>query len=192
MALEKELKSLLTSRRVSFQDNIRSLSSPDFFLSRLKIHIDAKEKLQPISRENWSNTAVPVESLFILDDLAVRKLLLTGPDSFILVKDSSRSTHSYHVFSIVDLLCMPKQRCKRPIHRTVEAFKGKWLVDLRDAACFDMLGDALDYIIDYRSFHSSIFETHIDCWGNYASENLASKGRTRTRNDWEKDSASHR
>lgn len=185
--LEQEIKSYLTLHNEPFSDLSASHTALDFYLSRHNIHIDAKEKRQRFSMKNWKEARIPQEQLFIIDDLAVRKLLLHAPHSFTVIKDSSVSPAMYFVYSIVDFLCIPKVRCRRPIRRTIVAFKGKWIIDLRDAAAFETLGDSIRYITAYKKKHPAIFENHIDCWGKYPSERVAKSGSIRTARFWDID-----
>jgi hypothetical protein len=141
---------------------------------------------------NWRESSIPQEHLFIIDDLAVRKLLLHAPNSFTLIRDSSIRPAMHYVYSIVDFLCMPRKRCRRAISRSVTTFKGKWLVDLRDAAAFETLDDALTYILQYVTKHTAIFSTQIDCWGNYRSERIGRGGSTREPKHWREDAKVHR
>lgn len=184
---ERDIKACLNSRGEDFSDGTASHSALDFFLPRHGVYIDAKEKRRRFSIKNWPETSIPQEHLFIIDDLAVRKLLLHAPGSFFLIRDSSTGPAHYHVYSIVDLLCMPKQRCRRPIERTMPTFKGKWLVDLRHASSFNEMGKAIDYIIGYRKKFDRIFEHHLDCWGRYYSEKLSTGGITREPRHWRED-----
>ena len=182
--LEREIKAYLTAQKEAFSDFSSSHTALDFHLHRSDAHIDAKEKRQRFNMKNWQEARMPQEQMFIIDDLAVRKLLLNAPNSFSLIKDSSLSPAMYYVYSIVDFLCIPKVRCKRPIQRTTSAFKGKWIVDLRDAALFETLADAIKYILGYGRKHPEIFKNHIDCWGRYPSEKIAKSGAVRTRRYW--------
>lgn len=189
--LEQEIKSFLTAHRIAFEDGTRSNTALDFHLPRQRIFFDAKEKSQPFSMRNWSDAPTTQEHLFIIDDLAARKLLLHAPLSFCLIKDSSVAPALYHIYSIVDLLCIPKTRVKRPIEKTVKAFKGKWLLDLRDAATFTELPDALQYMLTYEKKFPLIFGKHIDCWGHYPSEQIKPSGKTRRAEYWKKDAQKH-
>lgn len=182
--LEQEIKAYLAAQKEPFSDFSSSHTTLDFLLSRHGIHIDAKEKRQRFSMANWREARMPQEFMFIVDDLAVRKLLLHAPNSFCLIKDSSVSPVMYHVYSIADFLCIPKIRCKRPIQRTTSAYKGKWIVDLRDAAAFETLVDAIQYIVSYKKKHPAIFKNQIDCWGRYPSETVPKSGSTRKRGYW--------
>lgn len=191
MPLEQEVKHCFLKRGITFLDHTRSHHELDFALPDPGIHLDVKEKLQQFSKANWSNVATPQEYLFIIDDLAVRKMLLHAPRSFCLIKDSSPSPPMYYIYSIVDLLCIPKTRVRRPIERQVKGYKGKWLVDLRDAAAFVSLDGALDYVLAYEKQFPAIFQEHIDCWGKYPSERLVESGTKRRAEYWKKDSGAH-
>ncbi len=189
--LEREIKSYLSLHDEPFSDFSTSHTALDFFLPRRNIHIDAKEKRQRFSMKNWKEARMPQEHLFIIDDLSVRKLLLHAPNSFTLIKDSSVTPAMYYVYSIVDFLCIPKVRCRRPIRRTMVAFKGKWIIDLRDAAAFETLEDAITYTTSYKKKHTAIFEGQIDCWGKYPSERVSRSGSMRTARFWDIDAKSH-
>ena len=73
---EKDIRAGLLTRKEPFTDGTSSLTLPDFHLTRLNIHVDAKEKVQKFSMGNWKEAPMPQEFVFIIDDLAVRKLLL--------------------------------------------------------------------------------------------------------------------
>ncbi len=188
---EQDVKRYLTSQNEPFTDGTLSHTSLDFHLTRRNIHIDTKEKRQKFSLTNWKETPMPQEHLFIIDDLAVRKLLLHAPNSFSMIRDSSLSPPMHYVYSIVDLLCMPKKRCRRAISKAVSTFKGKWLVDLRDAAAFETLEDAMEYVLQYPKKHKAIFESHLDCWGSYKSERIERGGTTRVSKHWSEDAKVH-
>ena len=189
--LEQEIKAYLRSQGIGFSDFSSSHTAVDFFLPQHNVYIDAKEKRQHFSMKNWKEARMPEEFLFIIDDLAARKLLLHAPNSFTLVRDSSVSPPMYYVYSIVDFLCIPKTRCRRPIRRTTTAYKGKWIVDLRDAAAFDSLAGAIGYVITFKKKHAAIFENHIDCWGKYHSEHIGKSGSVRTTHYWSEDAKAH-
>jgi hypothetical protein len=189
--LEQEIKTFLTSLRISFEDGTRSNTALDFHLPRHKIFFDAKEKAQAFSMKNWNEAPTSQEYFFIMDDLAARRLLLHAPRSFVLIKDSSIVSPMYYIYSVVDLLLIPKRRVRRPIEKRVKTFKGKWLVDLRDAAAFDNLPDAIHYMLNYEKTFPRIFGTHIDCWGHYPSEHVKTSGSTRRAEHWATDSHKH-
>ncbi|MBI5471161.1 MAG: hypothetical protein HY961_02315 [Ignavibacteriae bacterium] len=188
---EQEVRALLTARQIPFVDGTKSVSELDFFLPRQNISFDAKEKTQCFSMKNWAGARVAQEDLFIIDDLAARKLLRKAPLSFCLIKDSSSQSVTYYIYSIVDLMCIPKTRVRRPIEKSVKAFKGKWLLDLRDAAVFAELADAVEYMLTYEKNFTLIFGQHIDCWGHYPSEEIKTSGTTRVPAFWKKDAKAH-
>ena len=188
---EQDIRSYFTASREPFTDFTSSHTAPDFHLTRRDIYIDAKEKCQQFTMSNWREARMPQENLFIIDDLAVRKLLLHAPNSFVIIRNSSIDPPMHYVYSIVDFLCMPKKRCRRTISKTITTVKGKWLIDLRDAAAFATLDEAMHYILRYAEKHPAIFETHLDCWGNYRSEKVGRGGTTRVATYWKEDSKVH-
>lgn len=186
-SFEQEVRDFLTMKALEFDDHTGSLDQLDFTLRTHDIHFDVKEKKQHIKRENWKGSVIPEEYFFILDDLAARKILLKSPRSFLLIRDCT-SEFSYFVFSIVDLLCMPKLRVRRPlggVHGT--AFKGKWYIDLRHGIQCPSLNDAVNQMIAYPGKFSDIFKGHIDCWGNYSGENIQTAGTVRKSHHWTTD-----
>lgn len=188
---EHDVKAYLKASGEPFVDHTTSHTMLDFHLPARNIHIDVKEKCQKFSMSNWREATTRQEDFFIIDDLAVRRLLFHAPNSFSIIRDSSGCPPTYYVYSIVDFLCMPRKRCRRTISRTVTTVKGKWLVDLRDAAGFETLHDAMAYVLRYPSKHRAIFQTHLDCWGNYRSEHIGRGGATRTAKYWREDAKAH-
>jgi hypothetical protein len=188
---EQEVRALLNSQHIPYVDGTKSVSDLDFFLPSQNVWFDAKEKTQRFSMKNWSGATPSQEDLFIIDDLSARKLLRKAPLSFCLIKDSSAQSTTYYIYSIVDLLCIPKTRVRRPIEKSVKAYKGKWLLDLRDAAVFIDLEDALRYMLTYEKKFYAIFGEHIDCWGHYPSEQIKTAGSLRISAFWKKDAKAH-
>jgi hypothetical protein len=184
---EHDVRQLLTKRSIAFVDNTGSLETLDFTLATADIHFDVKEKKQRVNVHNWQGAeAIPEEHLFLLDDLAARKILLKSPRSFLLVQDCSRRPLTYYVFSIVDLLCMPKRRVNRALARTdgPTALKGKWYLDLRHGARHESLDAALSYMQEYPKQFDVVFKSHIACWGTYAGEEVRTTGTARTSEYW--------
>jgi hypothetical protein len=187
LSFEQEIKKLLTTRYRDLVDSTESHTRLDFHIPSAGIHIEVKEKRQKFTMSHWPEVSIPQDHFFILDDLTARKLLQHAPHSYVLIRDSSVRPQMYYVYSIVDLLIIPKRRCRRPIKRNVPAFKGKWLIDLRSAAAFESAESAIDYIVGYKNKHAAIFESHIDCWGNYHDEDVIQAGIVRRASHWEKD-----
>lgn len=184
---EEELRAFLTANGMPFIDNTGSLETLDFSLTDVNIHFDVKEKKQHINIGKWQGATIPEEHLFILDDLAARKILLKSPRSFLLVRDCTRTPTLFVVFSIVDLLCMPKRRVRRKLERASESVKGKWYTDLRHGAAHGTLANAVTYMKLYPEQFPAIFKSHIDCWESYEGENILTAGSVRTQQYWDKD-----
>ncbi|MBI3195107.1 MAG: hypothetical protein HYZ34_11680 [Ignavibacteriae bacterium] len=185
-SFEQEIQDFLTKYNIRFIDGTNSLEELDFALPEYNIHFDVKEKKQHFNMSNWEGTNIPEEYFFILDDLAARKILLKAPRSFVLIRDSVR-TPVYYVFSIVDLLCIPKKRVRRALEKNARTFKGKWLIDFRHAMKFDSLEDAVKYMVTYPKQYDKIFKEQIDCWGEYENENIQTAGIPRKPEHWEED-----
>jgi len=185
-SFEQEIKEFLKKNEIPFEDRTGSLEELDFALTESKVFFDAKEKKQHVNVKNWQGVTIPEQYFFILDDLAGRKILLKAPRSFLLVRDSV-DTPTYYIFSIVDLLCMPKQRVRRTIEKSTRAYKGKWYVDLRHGKRCDSLGDAVKYMMHYPSKFKHIFKEYIDCWGEYEGEKIVTTGITRRKYHWVED-----
>ena len=185
-SFEREIKEYLKKKTISFEDNTGSHDTLDFTLSVYDVHFDAKEKKQHFNVSNWQGASIPEEYFFILDDLAARKILLKSPRSFLVIRDNMTGP-AYYVFSIIDLLCLPKHRVKRRLEKSVVAFKGKWYIDLRHAASFATLESVIEYMIEYPTHFKQIFNEHIDCWGEYAGEDIQIAGTVRRSHHWKKD-----
>ena len=127
ISLEQEIKQYFTEHNIAFDDYSSSLKLPDFGYgdrnSKRYFFFDAKEKCEPYRIKNWPQAKMPEKNLFILDDLAARKILAFAPNSGLVVRDDKHN--SYHLFTVVDLFLMPKIRANRKINRQIETLKGK-------------------------------------------------------------------
>lgn len=185
-SFEVEIKDFLNHHHIPFTDNTGSLNALDFSLPDVDLHFDAKEKKQHINLDNWRDSSVPEEHFFILDDLAARKILLKAPRSFLLIRDNVTGP-AYYVFSIVDLLCMPKRRVRRRLDTGKEIFKGKWYIDLRYGRKTSSLNDGYASMMNYTELFPNVFQDHIDCWGSYEGENIITTGTPRKHRYWDID-----
>ena len=183
---ELEIKHFLAQHNIRFVDGTSSLEELDFALQEYNVHFDVKEKKQHFNMSNWGGTNIPEEHFFILDDLAARKILLKAPRSFVLIRDSVRAP-VYYVYSIVDLLCIPKKRVRRALEKNTHTFKGKWFIDFRHAVQFDSLEQSIKYMVTYHQKFDEIFKEHIDCWGEYENENIQTAGIPRKPEHWKED-----
>ncbi len=188
-AFEEELKIYMKSRNIPFQDHCASMNSLDFHLfysnNDFLFSFDAKEKKQKYNLNHWPATDVPEEQLFIIDDLAARKIVKDAPLSGMLIRDNLKD--KYYFFSVVDLMLMPKMRVNRPINKNIETRKGKWLIDLRNGASSDDLEGSFERIREYILSFEDIFSNKLDCYGSYIGENIESGGIVRKPEHWEID-----
>ncbi len=189
ISLEQEIKAYFRSQNLAFEDNCKSYTRLDFaFGSRQqgrRFHFDVKEKRQALNMQNWPVSTIPQEHLFILDDLAARKVLAYAPQSGLVLRDNLRQ--SYHLLTVVDLFLMPKQRVNRPIENEVQAMKGKWLLDLRSSYTSANLVDIFSAINRYLDQHDAIFFKQLACYGHYAGEVVHDQGATRRPGHWDID-----
>ena len=153
--------------------------------ARRYFSFDAKEKRQRYRLDHWPETTIPEEHLFIVDDLAARKVLAFAPNSGLVVRDNVRG--HYFLYTVVDLYLMPKQRLNRTIEKDVRKLKGKWLVDLRNGQVGASMADIFTAINTYLDTRPTIFQTNLACYGSYVGENVETGGITRRPEHWDKD-----
>ncbi|MBD3287540.1 hypothetical protein GF337_01940 [candidate division KSB1 bacterium] len=189
ISLEQEIKQYFTKNNISFDDHSSSLKLLDFGFgdreSKRYFSFDAKEKCEPYQIKNWRQAKIPEKHLFILDDLAARKILIFAPNSGLVVRDNIHK--SYHLFTIVDLFLMPKLRVNRQINRQVQTLKGKWLIDLRHGLHCQSLPDVFQAIESYLDDRENIFTNTLKCYGEYYGEPINRDGTTRIPKYWDKD-----
>ena len=184
----KEVKALLTRHRMSFDEACDSFDALDFCIrspQRGDFHLDAKEKIQEIQAANWPETGVPQEHLFILDDLAARKLLKFAPNSGLVVRDNLRNL--YFFFNVVDLVLMPRLRVNRRLGWGETVLKGKWLIDLRNGVQCASLLEVFEQIAVYHDMKEEIFQNALACYGEYVGEEIGEGGMTRRPEHWIRD-----
>ena len=188
-SLEKEIKDYFKGQGIPLADNSNSFEKLDFGFgdrdAKRYFSFDVKEKRQRYNMNNWQVANIPEEYLFILDDLAARKILAYAPNSGIIVRDNMH--HRYFLFTVVDLYLMPKQRVNRTIKKQVEAYKGKWLIDLRNGQMFDRLADVFKGIEAYLDDRENIFLKILECYGDYMGEEIGKGGIVRVPEHWQTD-----
>jgi len=189
ISFEQEFKQYLSAHSIKYIDNSSSMNKMDFTISGIfpkEYHIDVKEKRQKINLSNWSAVTMKDEPYtFIIDDLAARKALAYAPRSGLLVRNNL--TNVYHWFSILDLFLMPKRRVNRRIEKNVTAFKGKWLIDFRNAHEASTLEAIMDYIIAEEKNILKYYTEILECYGKYYGEEIIQQGETRRPEHWDID-----
>jgi hypothetical protein len=110
------------------------------------VAIELKAKLQPYRGWDRHAPTIPAHDLFILDELALRKLIDAGRYAFLIVWD--QPIGRWCVWSSLDLVLATKIRVARPLAGT-GMVKAKVLLDLDAAAhtCTD-LPAVIDAITD--------------------------------------------
>lgn len=187
-SLEQEIRTLLTARSVHFDEATDAFDQLDFCIhseQRGQFHFDAKEKVQKIKVANWPETAIPEEHLFILDDLAARKVLKFAPDSGLIVRDHRRRL--YFFFDVLNLFLMPRMRVNRRIGEGEGLLKGKWLIDLRNGVQCATLIEVFEQIAAYHDEQDEIFHKRLACYGDYIGEQVGQGGITRQPGHWIQD-----
>ncbi|MDM8549242.1 hypothetical protein QUF72_04155 [Desulfobacterales bacterium HSG2] len=184
-SFEQELKQYFKQHQIVFDDNSGSFKRLDFGFgdskSKRYFSFDVKEKRQRYATRNWP-TEIPEEHLFIIDDLAARKILAYAPNSGLVVRDNIR--RKYFFFSVVDLYLMPKQRVNREIRKNVRSVKGKWMTDLRNGHAYDSLAEVFSGIEAYLDSREDIFLNILECYGEYAGEEVPKGGIVRRPEHW--------
>ncbi len=189
-SFEQELKQYFREHKIAFDDNSDSFKKLDFAFgdreAKRRFYFDAKEKRQRYVRRNWpAADHIPEAHLFIMDDLAARKILAYAPNSGLVVRDNI--CRKYYFFSVVDLYLMPRTRVNREIRKNVRGFKGKWLTDLRNGHCCDTLADVFAGIKTYLDQRENIFTNILECYGKYSGEEIPAAGITRRPEHWSVD-----
>jgi hypothetical protein len=113
------------------------------------VELEVKAKRQPLSF-GWRQLRPDVDpaDLFVLDELALRKLIDAGRYSFLLVRDLPNDR--WVLFCVGDLLVASRVRHARRIEKgSKPRMKGKLLFDLREAtAQTPTVEAALDVMVD--------------------------------------------
>ena len=174
-AFEQAVKAGLGTLGWEFQDNTTAHDRPDLYIfrqvrgERVRVALELKEKRQPY-RPRWAEAAgIPEAELLVLDEVAVRKLLAWAPRATLLFWDETQPARPYVLFTIIDLLCVPKVRVQRPIALNSPRLKAKWLLDRRHGRLLADLNSAFAAIASYvdREMWDDLrrLETHRDFVG---------------------------
>ncbi len=152
---EQAMKAELDALGWEYTDNTSAFDQPDFLVfrtikgKRVRIAFELKDKRQAY-RPGWADAAhVPETELLIVDEVALRKLLAWSPRAFLLFKDLTRPGQPYVLYTVLDLLCLPRVRVQRPISHQEKRLKAKWLIDRPHGHLFSELRDALVWVSTY-------------------------------------------
>jgi len=192
ISFEQEIKNCLSAQALEFADHSSSFKRLDFSvkLADKTFYFDAKEKRQPYNLTNWQLTKDNEPDTFILDDLAARKILAFAPYSGMVVRNNL--TQAYHFFSVVDLMMLPKKRVNRPIHKMKKAWKGKWIIDLRNGQKCRSMQEVIQCLKEFVQNREQVFVKSLACFGNYYGEEVGQLGEVRTSGHWDIDVSSTR
>lgn len=164
-------RALLADGEFEILDSTDSFDEIDFELGcrGRRLFLEVKEKRQHY-REAWTEASgIPEAALFILDELAARKIILRAPRAYLLVNDLL--TGSIRVFGALELLTVPKVRVNRSIDGGVATFKGKWLIDTRNGEESKTLPDALSFVKRRASSEEEMWSS-LACHGRYEGETI--------------------
>ena len=187
VSFEQEYKTFLESRQVDYKDNCDSYKLLDFtlinFSNNRNLYVDVKEKRQVINTKNWPSIDADNEKFaFIIDDLAARKIFAYAPYSGVIIRDNMTST--YYWYSVIDLGLMPKIRVNRAIKKSCLQYKGKWIIDFRNAASAPSLEDLFKIIQQNVEAIVHMCTEFLPCYGNYHNEKLSIEGEIRNPDHW--------
>jgi hypothetical protein len=154
-SFEQAVKAGLGTLGWEFQDNTAEHDRPDLYIfrqvrgERVRVALELKEKRQPY-RARWAEASgVPEPELLVLDEVAARKLLAWAPRAALLFWDETQAARPYVLFTIIDLLCVPKVRVQRPIALHSPRLKAKWLLDRRHGRLLPALHSAFAALASY-------------------------------------------
>ncbi|MCP4957704.1 MAG: hypothetical protein GY925_00390 [Actinomycetia bacterium] len=92
--------------------------------------VELKAKWQPYRGWGHHRPDVDQADLFILDELALRRIVTDGTNSHLLIYD--HPMRRWVIFGVADLILAPKARIARQLQGRRPTTKGKVLIDLRD------------------------------------------------------------
>jgi len=192
ISFESAFRDFLDSQPISigYQDNSTSFTDLDFFLKigDESFALELKEKKQKYNLLRWEGIHIPEEHLMLIDELSVRKIVLSGASSGLLIRDWVRDKLFF--FSMIDLVLMPhlKRFNRLTRFREKEGIKGKWAIDLRHGLECRDLGAALKAIQAYQHVIPTLKEA-VSCINVYHGETITGGGTTRTMDYLNKDVA---
>lgn len=177
ISFEQEIKDFFSEYNMELEDKTDSTTSLDFSYARPNFifSFDVKEKIQKYNMNNWTDE-IKEEDCFILDELGIRKVMHSGVDSGIIIRNNI--LNEYIFFNFIDLFSMPKIRVNRQTNSS-GYLKGKWLINLSNGARCKSLKSIFAEIKKYESDKEKIFSQGRR-YKDYFGETLELKGITRT------------
>ena len=191
-SLENSFREYLNSQplNMGYADHSDSYTDLDF---SLKIGagifaLELKEKKQKYNLLNWEGVHIPEEHFMLIDELSIRKIVLSGANTGLLVHDSVRDKMFF--FSMIDLVLMPKiKRFNRMTNfNEKDGIKGKWAIDLRHGMECKDFATVLRAIQNYQQL-SPLLQEIPSCLNVYHGETIMQGGITRTLDYLNKDVA---
>jgi len=182
--LQQELRQFLKKSNFRHGDDTAALHSLDFWvlIQKNKIFkLDVKEKTQSYNANTWGIDVFNEKHTFIIDELAVTKIIWYGPESGVLVRDLAKD--KYIFFSAFALSTMQIiKKVNRPIeskYGNVGAVKGKWLIDFRKGIQCDDLKHFMHVVIEYMKSIEFLYLHKVPCQ-DYSEEIIEIRGSRRT------------
>ncbi|MEA2447440.1 MAG: hypothetical protein QOK47_1077 [Actinomycetota bacterium] len=110
------------------------------------IEMELKTKRQPYQGWTRYRPDVPEKDLFILDELALRRIVDAGRYAFLLVNDMPG--RRWCLWSTADLVLTSKSRVARSLARGADLVKGKLLISLVEhSTVTETLAEAIEALI---------------------------------------------
>ena len=182
-SFENSFREYLNSQplNVGYADHSDSYTDLDF---RLKVGasifaLELKEKKQKYNLLNWEGVHIPEEHFMLIDELSIRKIVLSGASAGLMVKDSVRDRLFF--FSMIDLVLMPRVKRFNRLTKFAEkdGIKGKWAIDLRHGLECKDFATLLRAIQNYQRMIPALREMPT-CLNVYHGETITQGGTTRT------------
>lgn len=178
ISLEEELREFFVKYKIPSSERTQSTKELDFRVllrgdtETEAFEFDAKEKRQPV--RNFVSKTMKY-NMFILDDLAARKVLLKAPNSGIVIRDSVK--RAYFLFTVLDLYLIPKKRVNRTI--LDNKLKGKWIIDIRNGFRAETLLEIFKEVQNYLENTIKMSVEHSPCFNKYHGEDQEIQGTNR-------------
>lgn len=191
-SFENSFREYLNSQplNMGYADHSDSYTDLDFSLKvgANIFALELKEKKQKYNLLNWEGVHIPEEHFMLIDELSIRKIVLSGANTGLLVHDSVRDKIFF--FSMIDLVLMPKiKRFNRMTKfNEKDGIKGKWAIDLRHGMECKDFASVLWVIQNYQHMLPTLKELP-SCLNVYHGETITQGGTTRTLDYLNKDVA---